>query len=85
MPRTTLDLDASVLDQLRQRAQAEQKSMGQVASERLAASLQDEGAPEPEPFVWPSQSMGRPRIDLNDKDALWRVLDERPEDQRGSS
>ena len=37
MPRTTLDLDASVLEQLRKRAVTEHKSMGQVASERLAA------------------------------------------------
>src|SRR5437868_1244045 len=36
MPRTTFDLDPSVLDQLRRRATHEGKSMGQLASEFLA-------------------------------------------------
>jgi hypothetical protein len=45
MPRTTLDLDATVLEQLRRRAADERKSMGQVASERLAAVL-GEGEPK---------------------------------------
>ena len=42
MPRTTLDLDATVLADLRRRAAAEGKSMGQVASEWLALGLQEE-------------------------------------------
>ena len=39
MTRTTLDLDASVLQELRQRAEMEAKSMGAVASELLAGAL----------------------------------------------
>jgi hypothetical protein len=81
MPRTTLDLDSSVLDQLRRRARAERKSMGQLASERLAEALGDEAAPEPAPLAWPSRHMGRPKVDLADKEALWRTLDERPADR----
>jgi hypothetical protein len=76
MPRTTLDLDASVLDQLRRRAISEHKSMGRVASERLAVGLREDapavGAP---PLCWPSAHMGKPKVDLEDKDALWGVLD----------
>jgi len=75
MPRTTLDLDSSVLAQLRQRAHAEHKSMGQLASERLAVSLEDEVQAEAQPFKWPTWHMGRPKVDLQDKDALWRILD----------
>lgn len=82
MPRTTLDLDISVLDQLRRRARAEGKSMGQLASERLAIALnEDEPAFEVPPLSWPSRWMGKPKVDLEDKDALWRVLDERPDDR----
>jgi hypothetical protein len=76
MPRTTLDLDATVLEQLRRRAADERKSMGQVASERLAIVL---GGGKPKslaPLRWPSRGMGKPRVDLQDKDALWKVLDE---------
>jgi hypothetical protein len=75
MPRTTIDLDSSVLAQLRRRARAERKSMGQVASERLAVSLGAETPAEPGPLSWPAWHMGAPRVDLDDRDALWRVLD----------
>lgn len=85
MPRTTLDIDSSVLDQLRRRARAEQKSMGQVASERLAVALADPEHADTAPFRWVSQDMGAPRVDLEDKDALWRLLDARPEGERGAS
>jgi hypothetical protein len=78
MTRTTLDLDSSVLDQLRRRAHAERKSMGQLASERLAAALGDETPAEPVPLAWPSRRMGKPKVELTDKDALWRALDEPP-------
>ena len=39
MARTTLDLDPSVIEMLRERAKREGKSMGQVASEALARPL----------------------------------------------
>ncbi len=77
MTRTTLDLDASVLEQLRDRAASEHKSMGQVASERLALGLRRDAPKELTPLQWPSMRMGRPTVDLEDKDALWGVLDRR--------
>ena len=77
MTRTTLDIDASVLEQLRRRAASEQKSMGQVASERLALGLKGDGPKEQSPLRWPSMRMGKPKVDLEDKDALWMALDGR--------
>lgn len=74
MPRTTLDLDSSVLAQLRRRARAERKSMGQLASERLAVSLERDSV-QSRPLRWPIWHMGRPKVELSDKDALWRALD----------
>lgn len=75
MTRTTLDLDPSVLAQLRRRAVAERKSMGQLASERLAVSLGHETVAQGPAFAWPRSHMGRPKVDLEDRDALWRALD----------
>ena len=49
MPRTTFDLDGTVLADLRRRAASEGKSMGQVASELLAIGLHDETAAEQPP------------------------------------
>jgi hypothetical protein len=75
MPRTTLDLDASVLRELRRRGARERKSMGRVASEVLAAGLREQAPREQAPLRWPSRHMGKPRIDLDDREALGRMLD----------
>ncbi|HEX3692021.1 MAG TPA: hypothetical protein VHU13_01650 [Solirubrobacteraceae bacterium] len=49
--------------------------MGQVASERLAASLRPDSTAEPAAFEWPTSHMGRPKVDLHDREAIWRALD----------
>jgi hypothetical protein len=77
MARTTLDLDPAILRELRRRGQREGKSMGQVASELLAAAVSTKAdAPVPE-FVWASASLGPALVDLEDKEAVRRILDER--------
>jgi hypothetical protein len=76
MPRTTLDLDTLILAELRRRAAAESKSMGQVASELLAMPLREESRAEPRPLNWARKDMGPFKVDLEDKEALWRLLDE---------
>lgn len=73
MPRTTLDIDATVLRELKRRRE-EGKTLGQVASELLAKALV-ETEDEPPPFEWKTASMGTPRFDIDDKDMLWSVLD----------
>lgn len=83
MPRTTLDLDATVLAELRRRASSERKSMGQVASELLAGGLREETLAEPRPLSWVRKDMGPFKIDLEDKEALSNLLD-REELERGS-
>jgi plasmid stability protein len=76
MPRTTLDLDPAVLRELRRRGQREGKSMGQVASEVLAQALAEPGAIEGPAFDWLSRDLGRPLVDLEDKEAVRAILDE---------
>ncbi len=75
MARTTLDLDPSVLSELRRRGAAEHKSMGQVASELLARTLSEREARTP-PFQWVSRDLGAPRVDLEDDDAVGALLDD---------
>ena len=77
MARTTLDLDDGVLAELRERSAAEGRSLGRTASSLLARALK-EPDPEVRPLDWISKPMGKPLVDLEDKEALWRVLDERP-------
>lgn len=74
MPRTTFDLDGTVLADLRRRAAVEGKSMGQVASELLAIGLHDETAVEQPPLNWARKDLGL-KVDLEDKDAVWRIFD----------
>jgi hypothetical protein len=75
MTRTTLDLDPTVLAQLRERAAAEHKSMGQLASERLARSLEEAAPAELPPLNWVRKPMGNFLIDIEDKEALWGLFD----------
>jgi len=76
MTRTTLDLDRSVLDRLRRRAAREKKSMGQVASEALVQALAEPAASaRPGPLDWVSRDLGAPKVDLDDKEAVRRILD----------
>jgi hypothetical protein len=72
--RTTIDLDDDVLRALKRRQREVGKPLGQLVSELLAQAL----AATPRPRVeirWASADL-RPRVDLDDKDAVWRVLDQ---------
>lgn len=76
MPRTTLDIDPSVLRELRRRGTEERKSMGTLASELLARALADgDRDPSPIPVRWTSRDLGVPAVDLEDKEALRALLD----------
>jgi hypothetical protein len=75
VPRTTIDIDASVLRELKRRQQRQKTTLGQLVSELLARALSEEDAAAAlPPLAWPSQDL-RPRIDLEDKEAVWRILD----------
>jgi hypothetical protein len=75
MPRTTVNIDASVLRQLKRRAAEEGKSLGDVISELLAPELaSDSRDVRSARFRWRAASMGTPRVDLEDKEAVRRAL-----------
>lgn len=75
MARTTLNLDPSVMHELRRRSERERKSIGELASQLLARGLRQEPKPEPPPFAWVSRDLGKPAVDLEDKEALNALLD----------
>ena len=76
MPRTTIDLDASVLRELKRRQHSEGRTLGQLASELLAVALRAEPPKiqRPPRFQWTARTMGA-RVDLEDKEAVRRLLD----------
>ena len=77
--RTTLDIDKPILDELKELGRREKKSLGQVASELLAASLaqRSNNQKESPKLLWNAMPM-KPLVDINDKDALYRTLDQNP-------
>lgn len=74
--RTTLDIEASVLRDLKRLQKREGKSLGQLVSELVAVALaRDEDLrAESQPLQWSSRPM-RARVDLEDKEAVKAVLD----------
>lgn len=80
MPRTTLDLDPSVLRELRRRGERAGKSLGKVASELLARAFAESPGTEASAsgFRWTSRDLGQPKVDLEDDEAVRRALDDDP-------
>lgn len=73
--RTTLDLEKPVLDGLRKLQKEEKLPLGKIASRLLAEALAGKPpAQHKRPFKWMSAEMGA-KVDLADKDALYRELD----------
>jgi len=76
MPRTTIDIDAAVLRELKERKRREGKTLGRLVSELLASALRGGKGSAPPALEWTSRPMGA-RVDLEDKEALRRVLESR--------
>ena len=74
MPRTTIDIDATVLRELRRRQKSQRKTMGRLVSELLTSALRVRPVDTHEPFHWQSQPMNA-RVDLDDKEAVRRVVE----------
>jgi hypothetical protein len=75
--RTTIDLDPTVVKELKRRSKGAGKSMGQLASELLATSLrgQQSSSRDSASLKWIARDLGRPLVDLEDKEAVRAALD----------
>lgn len=76
MARTTVDIDAAVLRDLKRLQKRQGKSLGRLIAELIAAAPTRERAAEEgiPPFRWTARAMGA-RIDLEDKEAVRAALD----------
>jgi hypothetical protein len=75
MPRTTLDIEAPLLEELRKLQKMEHRPLGKIVSQLLAEALaRRKTAPVPPKLRWVSRRMGA-LVDLADKDAVYSVLD----------
>ena len=76
MPRTTIDIDPTVLRRLKELKRREGKTLGQLVSELLAGALREGVAPAPGELEWTSRPM-EALVELQDKEAVRRALESR--------
>lgn len=74
MMRTTLDIEGTLLKELRAIQKREGGSLGGLVSRLLAGALARQGPPAKRPFRWTARPM-KARVDLADKDAVYAILD----------
>jgi len=76
MPRTTVDIDAGVLRELKRLQKRERKTLGRLISELVGAALARDEATraKPSPFTWTARPMSA-RVDLEDKEAVRAALE----------
>jgi hypothetical protein len=75
MMRTTLDIEDTVLKELRVLQRREGGTLGDLASRLLAEALSRNPRPAPPPLAWTSRPMGA-IVDLADKDVVYAILDQ---------
>ena len=75
MARTTIDIDPTVLAELKRRQRREGKTLGRLVTELLVRGLDGDPLPAPKPFLWISAPMSA-RVDLDDPEAVRRALAE---------
>jgi hypothetical protein len=77
MARTTLDIDAPLLEELKKLQRAERRSLGKIVSQLLVEALaRRKTGPATPKLQWVSRSM-RALVDLSDKEAVYDALDRR--------
>lgn len=71
--RTTIDIDAPILREVKALQAREGKSLGRLVSDLLARALKSDESRDPQaPREWIAKPM-RARVDLQDKEALHRA------------
>lgn len=75
MKRTTLILEESCLEGIRNLARREGKNLSEVANELFAEGLRRRKTRRRPEFKIVSYSMGKPRVNLGDRNALEALMD----------
>ena len=73
--RTTLILEDACMEGVRELARREGRQLSEVVNALLAEGLQRRKGRRRKRFELPSFSMGRPRVNLGDRNALEALMD----------
>ena len=78
--RTTVDIDDSILKDLKKIREKEGKSLGRLISDLLAQAIRERKSPKAsaKPGRWISKAMGA-RVDLADREALFAAMEQEPQ------
>jgi hypothetical protein len=75
MKRTTLVLEDACIDGVRELARREGRQISEVVNQLLSEGLQRRKRKTRKALSLPSFSMGRPRVNLGDRNALEALMD----------
>jgi len=75
MKRTTLVLEDACVDGVRDLARREGRQLSDIVNEMIAEGLQRRTAQRRKALELPVFSMGRPRVNLGDRNALEALMD----------
>lgn len=75
MKRTTLILEDAIMEGIREAAHASRRDMSVVVNEFLREGLQRHAMAGPAEAELPSFAMGRPRVNLADRDILEQIME----------
>lgn len=75
MKRTTLVLEDGCMEAVRAIARKERRQLSQVVNELLLAGLRGKKRQPKEKFELPVFPMGRPKVNLGDRNALEALMD----------
>jgi hypothetical protein len=77
MARTTIDIETTILEEIKQLQKKEGRSLGRIVSQLLAEALGNKKTKTKNlQLRWTSRPM-KALIDLSDKETLYRILDGR--------
>lgn len=75
MKRTTLILDERRMIELKRLAAERRQTLSAVVDEFLAEGIRRSRTPKRTPPQLPSFDMGEPRVNIDDRDQLWEVME----------
>lgn len=77
--KTTLIIPDRIIRELKRRAASRQQTLSTVVAETLLRGLDAGDVPsgQPAPAPLPVHRLGRPRVDIADRDALYRAMEGR--------
>lgn len=77
--RTTLVIDDALFRKLKRLAAQERRTLSEITQEalRLGLSVRERAVRRPRTVRLPSFSMGKPAVDLADRDALYEIMEPR--------